>query len=52
MNGIPNVVCLHAGKTKKERDDAVSRMRLGESWVLMSTKVMARVLLISLPETY
>lgn len=28
--------------TKKERDDAVSRMRSGESWVLISTEVMAR----------
>ncbi|KAN0121465.1 P-loop containing nucleoside triphosphate hydrolase protein [Russula decolorans] len=42
LNGIPNVDCLHAGMTKKERDDAVSRMRLGESWVLISTEVMAR----------
>jgi len=42
LNGIPNVDCLHAGMTKKERDDVVSRMRLGESWVLISTEVMAR----------
>ena len=28
--------------TKKERDDAVSRMRRGESWVMVSTEVMAR----------
>ncbi|KAH9994426.1 P-loop containing nucleoside triphosphate hydrolase protein [Russula vinacea] len=42
LNGIPNVDCLHAGMTKKERDDAVSRMRSGESWVLISTEVMAR----------
>ncbi len=28
--------------TKKERDDTVSRMRSGESWVLISTEVMAR----------
>jgi len=42
LNGILNVDCLHAGMTKKERDDAVSRMRLGESWVLISTEVMAR----------
>lgn len=42
LNGIPNVDCLHAGMTKKERDDAVSRMRLGESWVMISTEVMAR----------
>ena len=42
LNGIPNVDCLHAGMTKKERDDAVSRMRKGESWVMVSTEVMAR----------
>lgn len=42
MNGIPNVDCLHAGMTKKERDDAVSRMRRGESWVMVTTEVMAR----------
>ena len=42
LNGVPNVDCLHAGMTKKERDDAVSRMRSGESWVLISTEVMAR----------
>ncbi|KAL1749132.1 P-loop containing nucleoside triphosphate hydrolase protein [Schizophyllum fasciatum] len=42
LNGIPNVDCLHAGMTKKERDDAVSRMRRGESWVMVSTEVMAR----------
>lgn len=34
--------CLHAGMTKKEREDAVSRMRKGESWVMVSTDVMAR----------
>ncbi|KAH9048830.1 P-loop containing nucleoside triphosphate hydrolase protein [Lactarius hengduanensis] len=42
LNGIPNVDCLHAGMTKKERGDAVSRMRSGESWVMISTEVMAR----------
>jgi len=42
LNGVPNVDCLHAGMTKKERDDAVSRMRLGEIWVMISTEVMAR----------
>ncbi|EJF58459.1 P-loop containing nucleoside triphosphate hydrolase protein [Dichomitus squalens LYAD-421 SS1] len=40
--GVPNVDCLHAGMTKKEREDAVSRMRRGESWVMVSTEVMAR----------
>lgn len=28
--------------SKKERQDAVSRMRRGESWVMVSTEVMAR----------
>jgi len=42
LNGISNVDCLHAGMTKKERDDAVSRMRQGQSWILVSTEVMAR----------
>lgn len=42
MNGISNVDCLHAGMTKKERDDAVSRMRRGDSWVMVTTEVMAR----------
>ncbi|KAH9850665.1 P-loop containing nucleoside triphosphate hydrolase protein [Lenzites betulinus] len=42
ISGIPNVDCLHAGMTKKEREDAVSRMRRGESWVMVSTEVMAR----------
>ncbi|KAJ6519336.1 P-loop containing nucleoside triphosphate hydrolase protein [Mycena sanguinolenta] len=42
LNGVPNVDCLHAGLTKKEREDAVSRMRKGESWVMVSTEVMAR----------
>ncbi|KAJ7596773.1 P-loop containing nucleoside triphosphate hydrolase protein [Mycena floridula] len=42
LNGVSNVDCLHAGMSKKERDDAVSRMRKGESWVMVSTEVMAR----------
>ncbi|KAG8220106.1 P-loop containing nucleoside triphosphate hydrolase protein [Butyriboletus roseoflavus] len=42
LHGIANVDCLHAGMTKKERDDAISRMRRGESWVMVSTEVMAR----------
>ncbi|EMD41525.1 hypothetical protein CERSUDRAFT_146544 [Gelatoporia subvermispora B] len=42
INSIPNVDCLHAGMTRKEREDAVSRMRRGESWVMVSTEVMAR----------
>jgi len=28
--------------TNKEREDAVARMRKGESWVMVSTEVMAR----------
>lgn len=42
LHSVPNVDCLHAGMTKKEREDAVSRMRKGESWVMVSTEVMAR----------
>ena len=42
LHGIPNVDCLHAGLTKKERDDAAFRMRQGESWIMVSTEVMAR----------
>jgi len=42
LDGVPNIDCLHAGMTEKERDDAVSRMRRGESWVMISTEVMAR----------
>ncbi|KAF9498150.1 P-loop containing nucleoside triphosphate hydrolase protein [Pleurotus eryngii] len=42
LNNILNVDCLHAGMTKKEREDAMSRMRKGESWVMISTEVMAR----------
>jgi ATP-dependent RNA helicase DDX52/ROK1 len=42
LNGFPNIDCLRAGMTKKERDDAVNRIRLGESWVMVSTEVMAR----------
>ncbi|THH17213.1 hypothetical protein EW146_g3554 [Bondarzewia mesenterica] len=42
LNSVPNVDCLHAGMSKKEREDAVSRMRRGESWVMVSTEVMAR----------
>ncbi|TFK76714.1 P-loop containing nucleoside triphosphate hydrolase protein [Pluteus cervinus] len=42
LNGIPNVDCLHAGMTDKERGDAIDRMRKGESWVMISTEVMAR----------
>ncbi|KAH9947966.1 P-loop containing nucleoside triphosphate hydrolase protein [Amylocystis lapponica] len=42
LSGIPNVDCLHAGLSKKEREDAVARMRRGDSWVFISTEVMAR----------
>ena len=33
LSGTPNVDCLHAGMSRKEREDAVSRMRRGESWI-------------------
>lgn len=39
---MSNVDCLHAGMTKKEREDALGRMRQGQSWILVSTEVMAR----------
>ncbi|KAF8665143.1 hypothetical protein AX16_000609 [Volvariella volvacea WC 439] len=42
LNGTPNVDCLHAGMTKREREDAINRMRKGESWVMITTEVMAR----------
>lgn len=42
LGGIPNVDHLHAGMTQKERDDAVSRMRSGQSWIMVATEVMAR----------
>lgn len=42
INGTRNVDHLHAGMTKKEREDAVSRMRQGQSWVMVCTEVMAR----------
>jgi ATP-dependent RNA helicase DDX52/ROK1 len=42
MSGIRNVDCLHAGMTKKEREDTITRMRKGETWILISTEVMAR----------
>jgi len=42
LNSILNVGCLHAGMTKKAREDAVSRMRKGESWIMVTTEVMAR----------
>ncbi|KAF9569831.1 P-loop containing nucleoside triphosphate hydrolase protein [Agrocybe pediades] len=42
LNGIPNVDCLHAGLTQKEREDSLTRMRKGESWIMITTEVMAR----------
>lgn len=42
LHDVPNVDCLHAGMTKKEREDAIARMRNGESWVMITTEVMAR----------
>ena len=42
LNSVPNVDCLHAGMSRKEREDAIVRMRKGESWVMITTEVMAR----------
>lgn len=42
LSGTPNVDHLHAGMTKKEREDSVSRMKRGQSWVMITTEVMAR----------
>lgn len=42
LAGTPNVDCLHAGLTRQQREDAMRRMRMGESWVMVSTEVMAR----------
>ncbi|KIP03254.1 hypothetical protein PHLGIDRAFT_111095 [Phlebiopsis gigantea 11061_1 CR5-6] len=42
LSGVQNVDCLHAGMSMKEREDAISRMRKGESWVMVTTEVMAR----------
>lgn len=42
LNSISHVDCLHAGLSMKGREDAISRMRRGESWVMVTTDVMAR----------
>jgi len=42
LHNIPNVDCLHAGMTNAERTDVIRRVQRGESWVLVSTEVMAR----------
>ena len=42
LSGVQNVDSLHAGMSHKEREDAVARMRRGESWVMVTTEVMAR----------
>jgi ATP-dependent RNA helicase DDX52/ROK1 len=42
LAGIQNVDCLHAGMTNQQREDALSQMRRGESWVMVTTEVMAR----------
>ncbi|KAH6916780.1 P-loop containing nucleoside triphosphate hydrolase protein [Coprinopsis sp. MPI-PUGE-AT-0042] len=42
LHNIQNVDCLHAGMTNKEREDVISRMRKGETWILITTEVMAR----------
>ncbi|PPR00254.1 hypothetical protein CVT24_005002 [Panaeolus cyanescens] len=42
LNKIANVDCLHAGMTKKEREDSLNRMRRGESWIMVTTEIMGR----------
>jgi ATP-dependent RNA helicase DDX52/ROK1 len=42
LAGVQNVDCLHAGMTNQQREDALARMRAGESWVMITTEVMAR----------
>ena len=42
LHNIQNVDCLHAGMTNKEREDVIARMRKGETWILITTEVMAR----------
>jgi ATP-dependent RNA helicase DDX52/ROK1 len=42
LNGVKNVDCLHAGMSNEQRRAAVQRMLGGQSWVLVSTEIMAR----------
>jgi ATP-dependent RNA helicase DDX52/ROK1 len=42
LAGTQNVDVLHAGMTNQQREDALSRMRAGQSWVMITTEVMAR----------
>lgn len=42
LNGVLNVDCLHAGMSNKERTEAAARMKRGETWILVTTEVMAR----------
>ncbi|KAG8857631.1 RNA-dependent ATPase rok1 [Tulasnella sp. 330] len=37
-----NVDMLHSGMTSTQRDESVTRMRNGETWVMVCTEVMAR----------
>ncbi|KAG8998154.1 RNA-dependent ATPase rok1 [Tulasnella sp. JGI-2019a] len=37
-----NVDMLHSGMTSNQRDESVTRMRNGETWVMVCTEVMAR----------
>lgn len=42
LHGVQNVEALHAGMSNKAREDAISRMRKGECWVLVCTEVAGR----------
>ncbi|EIN13475.1 P-loop containing nucleoside triphosphate hydrolase protein [Punctularia strigosozonata HHB-11173 SS5] len=42
LYSIPRVGCLHAGMTKKQREDTIRGVKAGEVWVLVCTEVMAR----------
>lgn len=42
LNNVLNVDCLHAGMSNKEREDTAARMRKVETWVMITTEVMAR----------
>jgi ATP-dependent RNA helicase DDX52/ROK1 len=42
LHGIKHVDSLHAGLTNQQRKDVMHRIRAGESWVIVTTDVMAR----------
>ena len=37
-----NVDVIHADRTKKQRDTIIKKFRIGETWVLIATDLMAR----------